>query len=134
MRKVVTRLASVPFVHKAIEEDADLSAFHDRPSRRVVLGISAILLSYVICWPVIALLSATAIIYGQPSIIVIGGPLDYALSHLVFLFGMYLAGARYSLIFLRWLAKAVMLRMLRRYSDADLLSVVPPLRRSILDS
>ena len=33
--------------------------------------------------------------------VIVGGPLTYGLSHLVFLLGMYLCGAVYSLIFLR---------------------------------
>jgi hypothetical protein len=42
----------------------------------------------------------------------VGGPLTYGLSHLVFLLGMYLCGAVYSLIFLRWLTRVSMEKLL----------------------
>ena len=61
MQKLVAKLAAMPFVRKALEENADLSAFKGQPSLEVVLGVSAILISYVICWPLIALLSAAAV-------------------------------------------------------------------------
>ncbi len=123
MQKLVVKLAAVPFVRKAIEENADLSAFKGKPSLETVLGVSAILISYVICWPLITLLSAAAIYYQRPAIIVFGGPSAYILSHLVFMLGMYLAGARYSLIFLRWLTRVTMLKLFKRYPGA-----APPLQ------
>jgi hypothetical protein len=121
MQKLVAKLAAMPFISKALAENADLSAFKGKPSAKVVLGVSAILISYVICWPVITLLSAAAVSYERPAIVLVGGPLAYGLSHLVFLLGMYLAGARYSCIFLRWLTRMTMLKLFKRYPDA-----VPP--------
>ncbi len=123
MQKLVAKLAAMPFVRKALEENADLSAFKGQPSLEVVLGVSAIIVSYVICWPLITLLSAAAVYYQRAAIIVVGGPSAYVLSHLVFMLGMYLAGARYSLIFLRWLARVTMLKLFKRYPDA-----APPVR------
>ncbi len=123
MQKLVVKLAAVPFIRKALAENADLSAFKGKPSLEVVLGVSAILISYVICWPLIALLSAAAVYYQKPAIIVVGGPSAYVLSHLVFMLGMYLAGAHYSLIFLRWLTRVTMLKLFKRYPDA-----VPPVQ------
>jgi hypothetical protein len=112
----VERLANISFVRKAIEEHADLSAFKQRPSWRVVTGVSAIMLSYVIGWPLIAGLGAVSVYWHQPLIVAIGGPVAYGLSHLVFLLGMYLAGAKYSLIFFRWAARVAVLKLLNRYS------------------
>jgi hypothetical protein len=123
MQKLVAKLAATPFVRNALAENADLSAFKGKPSVEVVLGVSAILISYVICWPVITLLGAAAVYYQRPVIILVGGPLAYGLSHLVFLLGMYLAGARYSWIFLRWLTRVAMLELFKRYPDA-----VPPVQ------
>ncbi len=121
MQKLVSKLAAVPFVSKALAENADLSAFKGKPSLDTVLGVSAILFSYVIGWPLISVLGAVAVYYGRPMIVVVGGPLAYGMSHLVFLLGMYLSGARYSLIFLRWLTRVTMLKLLKRYPGA-----VPP--------
>ena len=118
MQKIVEKIAARPFVRSTLEEEADLSAFRGKPSTQVVLGVSAILFSYVIGWPVIALLGAAAVYYRHPLIVLIGGPLAYGISHLVFLLGMYLAGARYSWIFLRWLTRVTMLKLFKRYPDA----------------
>lgn len=121
MRKLVVKLAAMPFVRKALADNADLSAFKGKPNLKTVLGVSAILFSYLICWPFITLLSALAVYYERPAIILVGGPLAYGLSHLVFLLGMYLAGAYYSWIFLRWLTRVTMLKLFKLYPNA-----VPP--------
>lgn len=119
MQRLLARLAAIPFVRTALEDNADLSAFKGRPSLDVVLGVSAILFSYVIGWPVISVLGAVAVYYERPVIVLVGGPAAYALSHLVFMLGMYLAGARYSWIFLRWLTRVAMLKLFKLYPDAD---------------
>jgi hypothetical protein len=118
MRKLVAKLAAMPFVRKALADNADLSAFKGKPNLKTVLGVSAILFSYLICWPLITLLSAAAVYYERPAIILVGGPLAYGLSHLVFLLGMYLAGAYYSWIFLRWLTRVSMLKLFKLYPNA----------------
>ena len=61
-------------------------------------------------------LAGVAVYFEEPLIAAIGGPLVYAFSHLVFLLGMYLAGAEYTWIFLRWATRAAMLKLLRKYS------------------
>lgn len=99
---VIKRITESEFVRQAIEEKADLEAFKRRPSAKVILGVSLIVLSYIIGWPAVSALAALAIYLGEPLVAVIGGPLTYALSHLVFLAGMVLAGAEYTRIFLRW--------------------------------
>jgi hypothetical protein len=113
MKKAVTRLTRVSFVKSAIIEKSDLSAFKKRPGVREMSGITAIGFSYVIGWPLIALLGALSIYFERPAIVLIGGPAAYILSHLVFLLGMYLAGARYSWIFLRWLTRVTMLKLMK---------------------
>lgn len=99
---VIKRITDSEFVRQAVEEKADLEAFKQRPSARVVLGLSLIALSYIIGWPAVSALAALAVYLGQPLVAVIGGPLTYGLSHLVFLAGMVLAGAEYTRVFLRW--------------------------------
>jgi len=116
IKNQVLRLANTPFVRRSIQENADLSAFKQRPSWKVVTGVSAIMFSYVIGWPLIAGLGAASVYLNQPLIVAIGGPVAYGLSHLVFLLGMYLAGAKYSLIFFRWATRVAVLKLLNRYS------------------
>ena len=99
---IIKRISEAEYARSAIEDKADLSAFKEKPSIRTILGVSAIGFSYIIGWPAISALGALAVYLNRPWLIVIGGPLLYGLSHLVFLLGMYLAGANYTKIFLRW--------------------------------
>ena len=95
-----------------MEEQADLSAFKERPGPRIILGLLAIMVSYVIGWPAVAALGLLAITLHEPWVVIVGGPVTYGLSHLLFLLGMYLCGAVYSLIFLRWLTRISMEKLL----------------------
>ena len=105
IRRFVLHLAQKDFVRKAMDEEADLSAFKKKPSLRIIAGVSAILFSYIIGWPAVALIGVIAAKLHEPWLAAIGCPLIYGLSHVVFLLGMYLAGATYSMIFLRWLTR-----------------------------
>lgn len=58
--------------------------------------------SYVIGWPAVGLLALIAFHLGETLIVVIGGPIVYGLSHLVFLAGLFLAGEHYAPFFFRW--------------------------------
>jgi hypothetical protein len=115
MRALGQRLAATAYVQRAIEDQADLSAFKQRPTVRVVAGVGAIMFSYVIGWPLITLLGVVSIHLNQPLVVAVGGPVAYGLSHLVFLLGMYLAGAEYSMIFLRWATRVAVVKLLDRY-------------------
>jgi hypothetical protein len=112
--KFLKRIAQTHFVRSAIRDKADLSAFKKKPSFRELLGISAIGISYIICWPAISALGALSVYLKQPILILIGGPLLYGLSHLVFLAGMYLAGAEYSKIFLRWATRVAIEKLMSK--------------------
>ncbi len=112
----IERLADTAYVRRAIQEEADLSAFRQRPSLRVIAGLGAIAFSYVIGWPLIAGLGAAAVYWEQPLVVAVGGPVAYGLSHGVFLLGMYLAGAKYSMVFFRWVTRVTVLKLLNRYS------------------
>jgi hypothetical protein len=115
LKNLVQRLSQTRYVKSAIADRADLSAFRRRPDLRIISGVSAIALSYVVGWPLISLLGIAAVHYGNTAILVVGGPVAYGLSHLIFLLGMYLAGAEYSRIFLRWAVARGMIRLMRRY-------------------
>ena len=111
-KKYILRVAATDYVRSAIAEQADLSAFRGKPTAKVVLGVALIALSFLLGWPAVAALGALALYWETPWIVVIGGPAIYAFSHLVFLVGMYLSGATYSLIFCRWLTRITVERCL----------------------
>jgi len=111
-KKCILWVAATNFVRSAIAERADLSAFNGKPTVKVLLGVALIALSFLLGWPAVAALGVLALHWETPWIVVIGGPAVYGFSHLVFLVGMYLAGATYSLIFCRWLARVTVERCL----------------------
>ena len=97
-------LASTIPGQKAIREKTDLAAFKERPSTRFLTGVGLILISYVFGWPMVGLFSFLAA-YFQNASLLIGGPIAFGFSHLVFLAGMYLAGRgsfKYVEIFFLW--------------------------------
>lgn len=114
--KIIERIAATDYVRSAIADKADLSAFKKKPTPRIILGVAAIAFSYIIGWPSISALGAISVYLGKPLLVVIGGPVLYGLSHLVFIFGMYLAGAKYSKIFLRWATRVTMEKLMRKNS------------------
>lgn len=109
---LVRKLIKRKFVRSAIRDKADLSAFHEPPTFRIFFGVFLIILSYILSWPAISFLGFLATIHLQPLLVIIGGPIMYGLSHLVFLTGMYLSGAKYSIIFLRWATRKLMQKLL----------------------
>jgi hypothetical protein len=114
--RIVTRIGNTPFIRNAIAEKADLTAFKQKPSARILLGVFLIAFSYIIGWPAVGALAGLAIYLKEPIVAIVGGPLTYGLSHLVFMAGMYLAGAKYSAIFLRWATRIVMEKLMRKYT------------------
>jgi len=99
---IINKIAETRYVRSAIEDQADLSAFKEKPSMQIIIGLAVMGFSYVIGWPAISGLGILSFYLNKPLWIAIGGPLLYGLSHLVFMLGMYLAGYNYTKIFLRW--------------------------------
>jgi hypothetical protein len=114
--RVVDRIADTPYARRAVEEKADLSAFKGKPSFRVLLGVFLIAFSYVIGWPAISALTALSVYFGEPLLALVGGPVMYGLSHLVFMAGMVLSGAKYSAIFMRWATRMLVEKLGRDQS------------------
>ncbi len=89
--------------------DPDL--FKGKPTGAVVFGIFLILFSYVIGWPAVAVFGWLSFHTGQPLILVVGGPVTYGLSHLVFMAGVFLAGKPYVLALAKRATRAVFERL-----------------------
>ncbi len=124
INKIGVRLSKTGFISNAIKEKIDLSPFKEKPSPRIITGISLIVFSYIIGWPLISLIGILSLAGKEPLIILIGGPVTYALSHAVFLLGMYLAGGYYSMIFLKWGARVITEKMINyRNSSGKINSV-----------
>jgi len=104
--RIVARLVRVQFVREAMEEKVDLpalrAALREKPTPRVWVGLGLVGVSYIIGWPAVGVLALIADYMGEPLVVVVGGPVTYGLSHVVFWAGSWLAGARYVVIILRW--------------------------------
>lgn len=101
-KKIASKLYTIEYVKKAVQEKADLGELKAKPTLRIWFGIFLMGFSYILGWPCVGMFGVLAIMWKEPLIAVIGGPAIYGISHLVFLAGFYLAGARYSVIILRW--------------------------------
>jgi hypothetical protein len=112
LRQSILKIGATDYVRSAIAEQADLSAFKEKPTPVVLAGVFAIGFSFILGWPAVAFTGILAIKFHNPWIAAVGGPLTYGFSHLVFMLGMYLSGAVYSLIFLRWLTRITMEKLL----------------------
>lgn len=108
-------LAATKFGKSAVQEKADLSAFKKRPSPRVMMGIIVMGFSYIIGWPAVSVLGVIAYQWDMPLLFIAGGPALYGTSHLAFLLGLYLAGADYMKILLKWGVR----RLLEKYGGSE---------------
>jgi peptidoglycan/xylan/chitin deacetylase (PgdA/CDA1 family) len=109
-RFLARKLASSAYVRRAVEKEVTLDAFKTSPSFRFFFGVGLVLFSYVLGWPMVGLFSALSAYFQAPVLLMLG-PAFYGFSHLVWMFGMYLAGRdcmKYADIMLSWsLRKAV---------------------------
>ena len=116
---IIERISRTDYVRSAIADKADLSAFKARIRFRNKLCIAIVFFSYVISWPAIALLGYIALATDRAWLLTVVGPLLYGFSHLVFLVGMYLAGANYFKIVLRWAIRVLVEKMMGSHTDAS---------------
>ena len=127
-KALIRKLSETEYVRGAIADRADLSAFRERPTPRIIFGLCIIGLSYTIGWPAIAALGAISVYLHKPVIVAVGGPVMYGLSHLTFMVGAYFAGAKYTRVFMRWLTRIAMERLTGASPPVDP-SVEPVLRQ-----
>jgi len=90
-RFLARKLASTAYVRRAIEKQATLDTFRTSPSPRFLFGVGMVLFSFVIGWPMVALFGVLSAYSHTPALLLLGSAF-YGFSHLVWMFGMYLAG------------------------------------------
>ncbi len=109
-------LISNAYVRRAVEKEVTVDAFKTSPSSRFFFGVGLILFSYVLGWPMVGLFSLLSAYFQAPVLLMVG-PAFYVFSHLVWLFGMYLAGRdciKYADIMLNWTLRKVVEKCLNR--------------------
>ena len=92
-KKIAGYLNGKKFVREIMDNPADLSEFKEKPTPRLIAGLIIMVLSFIMGWPAIAALSVLAVWWREPLIFVIGGPIAYALSCVVFIVGAWMARA-----------------------------------------
>ena len=109
-RFLARKLASSTYVRRAVEKKVTLDALKTSPSPKFFFGVGLVLFSYVLGWPMVGLFSVLSAYFQAPALLMLG-PAFYGFSHLVWMFGMYLAGRdciKYADVILSWsLRKAI---------------------------
>jgi hypothetical protein len=112
MKRLLYRISETRYVRSAIADRADLTAFKQKPTQRIIIGLIVIAISYMIGWPAVGALGILSVYIQEPLVLIIGGPLIYGLSHLVFILGMCLAGAEHTRVFFRWATRVSMEKLI----------------------
>jgi hypothetical protein len=116
------KLVSTAYVRRAVKQDVPSDFFKTSPSPRFLLGVGLILFSFVLGWPMVALFSLLSAYYQAP-VLLIFGPAFYGFSHLVWIFGMYLAGRgciKYIDILLSWILRKALEKTLNQETRSPL--------------
>jgi ABC-type spermidine/putrescine transport system permease subunit II len=112
LKKIAHYFARKSFCRKAIDEHADLSAFKEKLTRSMVVGLVLIVLSYAIGMPAVLAFSVLAASMGKPLIGIIGGALIYGISTLLFIVGIKMAGMKFFVAINRWLTRIILEKIL----------------------
>jgi hypothetical protein len=105
------RLARTHFASQAIADKADLSAFGEKPTPRLILGLLILALSFLLGWPAVAACGIAAVYFEEPLVLVVGGPGIYGFSWLLWAVSVYLLGKEsytYGRVFLRWAVRRML--------------------------
>ncbi|MCP4131321.1 MAG: hypothetical protein GY754_10100 [bacterium] len=87
------------------EEPDKLSPLMERPKGKVLFGIILVGISYILGWPAVGFFGFLAAYLEEPLVAAIGGPAIYGFSHVLFWWGLYLAGKDYAKAFFDWALK-----------------------------
>jgi len=112
IKKTALYLAKKKFCREAIKEKADLAAIAQKPTKTMVIGISLIAFSYVIGMPAVVALGLIAAWVKKPLVVIVGGPLIYAISTIIFILGIKMAGKKYFVDITRWMTRVVLEKIL----------------------
>jgi hypothetical protein len=121
IRKIAERLAKTKYVREAMEDPTELKDIRRERSTRMIVGLVLVGFSYIIGWPAVTALGILAVYSREPLVALVGGPIIYGFSHLVFLAGAWLAGARHARILIRYATKVLFRKIL--HHDARIFPV-----------
>ena len=112
IKNIARYFARKKYCQAAIITRADLKAFQETPTLPVVMGILMIVVSYVIGLPTVFFLAMIAVSIKKPLIGIVGGPFVYALSMVVFIVGVKMAGLKHIKALFAWATRIVLEKIL----------------------
>jgi len=112
VKRTAARFARKEFCRTAINECADIGFLKEKHTVTVTIGISLIVVSFLIGLPSVFIVGVVAALLKEPLIGVIGIPLTYGLSWLLLMLGMYIAGPDYAKALGQWLARVILEKIL----------------------
>ncbi len=113
-RFLARKLASTAYVRRAMEKRVTLDACRTSSSPRFFFGVGLVLFSFILGWPMVALFGVLSA-YSHAPVLLLLGTAFYGFSHLVCMFGMYLAGRnciKYADVVLSWILRKAVERAL----------------------
>ncbi len=112
VKRAALYVARKKFCRLAIQEHADLKGLRKKPSASVMAGLVLIAFSYAIGLPAVIALGILAVWLNEPLLGVVGAPLTYAVSTIVFIIGIRLAGRKVFVVFSMWVVRVVLEKIL----------------------
>jgi hypothetical protein len=112
LRYAARKLAQTKFGQESLNKPDALSSLKKKPGARVYVGLTLMVMSFLISLPALAFLGYLSSKWSKPMTIAVGGPVVIILVHIMFGVGVYLAGQNYAKLFLQWAAK----RFLQKYA------------------
>jgi hypothetical protein len=112
IKKTAHYFAQKKYCRAAIDNRADLRVFQEKPTLSMAMGMVMIAFSYVIGLPAVVFLATLAIWLDKPLIGIIGGPLIYGISTLIFIIGIKLAGLKHIKALFLWMIRIILEKIL----------------------
>ena len=112
IKKTAHYFAQKKYCRAAIDNRADLRVFQEKPTLSMAMGMVMIAFSYVIGLPAVVFLATLAIWLDKPLIGIIGGPLIYGISTLIFIIGIKLAGLKHIKALFLWMVRIILEKIL----------------------
>ena len=123
IKKIALYFARKEFCRAAIHEHADLSIFKEKLTAGVITGLVLIAVSYPIGLPAVFVVGGIAAWLEKPMVGLIGIPLTYGISWLLFMLGVYLAGPKYGKAVSSWAVRVILEKILGE--EAKTIAFVP---------
>ncbi|MBU2515192.1 hypothetical protein KJ966_28070 [bacterium] len=123
IKKLKQKIGNACFIKRVLKNPVDLEIFKKKPTVKFLIGIFFVGFSYIIGWPLISLLGVLAVYFNKPLLFAVGSPITYGFSHLVFLFGIFIAG-KDTIVYMNVFAQWSLTRFFTKILGAEIVSSI----------